>query len=118
AYRAMLRALDLAAIPLAGRRLAALPPERREEVLGRLARAEATAWFVRAVTAPMKLAQAQASGLERTLGVTSEERRLPVAREKHRYEHRITDGATLDRDSELEVDVVIVGTGAGGAPVA
>ncbi len=118
AYRALLRAVDLAALPLTGRRLAALPLARREAILLRLADAEATAWIARAVTAPIKLAQAQASGLERTLGAVRDERSLPVAREAHRYQQRITDGAALDRDAELEVDVVVVGTGAGGAPVA
>ncbi|HJL19023.1 MAG TPA: GMC family oxidoreductase [Sandaracinaceae bacterium LLY-WYZ-13_1] len=116
-YRAMLRALDLAAIPLTGSRLSTLPPDRREATLVRLAQREATFWFVRAVTAPMKIAQAQADEVEAALGA-SDGYRLPVTHEAHRWEARITDGGDLDADEEIDADVVVVGTGAGGAPVA
>lgn len=116
-YRAMLTALDLAAVPLKGARLSTLPPEEREATLVELARGQATFWFVRAVTAPMKVAQAQAEEVEAALGAR-DGNRLPVAGEPHRWAERIVDGASLDADEELEVDVVVVGTGAGGAPIA
>ncbi len=115
AYRALVRALDLAAVPLTGRRLASLSVEEREAVLVRLNANEATFWLVRAVTAPLKIAQAETEPLERALRVRAP---LTVAREPNRWEERIFDARMLASDEELEVDVVVVGTGAGGAPVA
>ncbi|HEY8430052.1 MAG TPA: GMC family oxidoreductase, partial [Sandaracinaceae bacterium] len=115
AYRALVRALDLAAVPLSGRRLASLPLDRREAVLLRLNEAQASYWLVRAVTVPLKVAQAEAESLERKLDVKP---LLRVAREVHRWEERILDAGALVADEELEVDCVVVGTGAGGAPIA
>jgi choline dehydrogenase-like flavoprotein len=114
-YRTMLSALDLAAVPLTGRRLASLPLEEREATLVRLNESEASFWLVRAVTAPLKVVQAQTEPLTEALRIKPT---LAVARERHRFEERIVDARTLHRDEELEVDVVVVGTGAGGAPVA
>jgi choline dehydrogenase-like flavoprotein len=117
AYRGLVHALDLAAIPLSGRRLSSLAPIDREAALVRLNRAESTYWMVRAVTLPIKMAQAQTAAVEDAFGI-EDGRRLPIARERHRFEERIFDARALERDEEIEVDVVIVGTGAGGAPMA
>lgn len=116
-YRALVRALDLAAVPLTGQRLASLEPEAREAALVRLNANDKTFWFVRAVTAPIKIVQSQANGLGEAIGA-HDGRQLPLAREHHRWESQITDGRTLDSDETIEVDCVVVGTGAGGAPVA
>ncbi len=116
-YRALLRALDLAAVPLYGSRLSALPQEEREAALVRLNQGDATNWLVRAVTLPIKIAQSETEEVESALGVI-DGRRLSVAREVHRWEERIVDARTLGKDEEIEIDVVVVGTGAGGAPVA
>ncbi len=115
AYRALVTALDLAAVPLAGRRLSSLPVEEREALLVRLNQSETTFWLVRAVTAPLKLAQAETEQVEKALRIRPT---LEVAREPNRFEQRIFDARQLTSDEELEVDVVVVGTGAGGAPVA
>ncbi len=115
AYRALVTALDLAAVPLSGRRLSALPLEQREAVLARLNERDTTFWLVRAVSAPLKIAQAEAEPVQRALKLRAP---LTVAREAHRWEERITDARTLSADEELEVDAVVVGTGAGGAPIA
>ena len=114
-YRALVRALDVASVPLTGKRLSALSVEEREAALVRLNRGEGSYWLVRAVTAPLKIAQSTSEPLELALGVKAQ---LPMAAERHRYEERIVDARTLSADEELEVDVVVIGTGAGGAPVA
>jgi choline dehydrogenase-like flavoprotein len=116
-WRGLLHALDLAAVPIAGSRLSNLGLEERGAALERLNGSEATYWLVRAVTAPIKLAQAQTRSLEDAFGVLDGQR-LPVARERYRWEERVTDANALTNDEELEVDCVIVGTGAGGAPLA
>lgn len=116
-WKGLLHALDLAAIPLTGRTLTSLSRDDREAALVRLNTSDATYWLVRAVTAPIKLAQSQTEAIEDALGVI-DGRRLPVAREHHRWEERVIDARQLTNDEELEVDVVIVGTGAGGAPLA
>jgi len=117
AYTTLLRGLDAAAVPLTGTRLSALPESRRAETLARLARGEATFWFVRAATMPMKIVQGRGADFQRSLGAEPSAS-LPVARERHRWEQQIVDARTLTSDETLEVDVVVIGTGAGGAPVA
>lgn len=117
AYRGLLWALDAAAFAAGRSRLAELAAPEREALLGRLAKSEATAWFVRAVTMPMKVVQAQASDLGSVLGA-HDGRHAPAAREAQRWESRIIDGRSIAFDETLEVDCVVVGTGAGGAPVA
>ena len=91
-YRALLQSIEMAAIPLAGR------------------------WPLRAVTAPIKAAQARHPALLRAIGASTAS--LAIAGEKQRWHSQVIDARTLDEDEELEVDVVVVGTGAGGAPVA
>ncbi|MCA9607736.1 MAG: hypothetical protein KC619_19140, partial [Myxococcales bacterium] len=115
-YRKLLSALDAAAIPLTGSRLTSLPEEARARTLERLASGEATFWLVRGVTAPMKIVQARTAKLEDALGV--DQHRLAVSREHHRWEERIIDARTLTHDEVIETEVVIVGTGAGGGPMA
>ena len=106
----------MAAVPLTGKTLSSLGREERGAVLARLAENDKSFWFVRAATAPMKIAQARTHAVQEAFGMNG--RALPVARERHRWEEQIVDARTLDNDETLEVDVVVVGTGAGGAPVA
>ncbi len=115
-YRALLNALDAAAVPVAGARLSSLPLDARSSALSRLAAHEAAFWLVRGVTAPIKIVQARTAGLEEAFGGSAH--RLSVSRERHRWEERIVDGRSLDRDEVIETDVVVVGTGAGGGPMA
>jgi choline dehydrogenase-like flavoprotein len=72
---------------------------------------------VRAITMPMKMVQVQASDLASKLG-THDGREVPPAREPQRWDARIVDGRSISHDETLEVDCVVVGTGAGGPPVA
>lgn len=114
-YRALLRLLDLASVPTTGRRLSALDIDRRRDVLTNLY-GGSTYWAIRAVAGPLKLAQAAEPALERALGVAS--LALPMVRETKRWEQQIVDARTLEPEERFDVDAVVVGTGAGGAPVA
>ncbi len=115
-YRALLQTVELAAIPLAGRRLSRLAKDKRADVVKRLHENSATHWPLRAVVAPIKIAQARHPNLLRAIGV--ENSKLPVADEKQRWHAQVIDVRTLEEDEELEVDAVVVGTGAGGAAMA
>ncbi|HTJ84459.1 MAG TPA: GMC family oxidoreductase, partial [Polyangiaceae bacterium] len=117
AYRGLLWALDAAAFAAGRKRLAELDATERESALLRLSQSEATAWFVRAVTMPMKVVQARASDLGHALEA-HDGRHAPAAREVARWESRMVDGRTIADDETIEVDCVVVGTGAGGPPVA
>ncbi|MBZ0119139.1 MAG: GMC family oxidoreductase [Sandaracinaceae bacterium] len=116
-YSALLTALDLASVPIEGERLSKLPLDRRIRALEKLNETEGTHWLVRVTTAPLKIARAEEPHLAKTLGISTP-RGLPVAVETPRWTERMTDARALEHDEELEVDVVIVGTGAGGAPLA
>jgi choline dehydrogenase-like flavoprotein len=118
-FRAALRALDLAAVVLEGARLSDLPFDRRLRALERLAESEASFALVRAVIAPLKIVRVDACApLERALGAEPRVAGLPIAPERPRWEAQMTDARALGGDVELEVDCVVVGSGAGGAPVA
>lgn len=116
-YKRLLHLLDLAAVPRTGRRLSALPEAKRQVVLVKLAEAAATHWLVRGVTAPIKIVQVRREGVHEAVGALRVV--LPPARdEARRSDARIVDARTLTGTEEIEVDVVIVGTGAGGPPMA
>lgn len=117
AYCALARALDLAALPLSGRRLSKLALHKRLRVLERLSAGAATAGMTRAVVIPLKLAQAESPAYQRSLG-KDPGGGPPAALEKKRWHQRISDLRDMPDDETLEVDAVIVGSGAGGAPIA
>ena len=116
AYMAMATALDLAAVGFSGSRLSRLPLDRRIQVLARMASAGRASAIARAVTTPIKLAQAESPGLLKALGVDDPGPR--PATEKARWHERVVDARELPPYQTMEVDAVVVGTGAGGAPVA
>ncbi len=116
-WKLLARVLDDAALPVAGRPLSRLPLPRRIEVLEALAEGATTSWLVRAVTAPIELVRAEEPGVQRALGYGASH--APIARiERHAFDANRIDLASIDEDREIEVDVVVVGTGAGGAPLA
>ncbi|MBI5515084.1 MAG: GMC family oxidoreductase [Deltaproteobacteria bacterium] len=115
-FGALLEGLDLAAMPFTGKRFSALDLEARRRVLGALQDTGPAYWALRALTAPLKMAAAQDEALRLRLGLGSGPRVL--ATERQRWEERVFDARALDGDETLEADVVIVGTGAGGAPLA
>ncbi|MBK9031688.1 MAG: GMC family oxidoreductase [Myxococcales bacterium] len=117
-FGAILSALDAAALLTRRRRFARLSTDERLAMLerwrtGDLARRTA----VRALLVPLKVAHFDDPALYRRLGCVYDTRgkretRAPYPRE------RVHDLAATDHDLAIEVDVVIIGTGAGGAVVA
>ena len=116
-YGKLLLALDLAAVPLTGRRFSELDVEARTRALHRLNEPTATHLLVRAATTPIKLAQVL-RGLPAELGASVGVSSLRVVPEPQRWQQQMSDARTLADGETLEVDAVVVGSGAGGAPVA
>lgn len=116
AYKTALRALEYGAIARTGSRLSALPRDARWRCLAAMHASDATSWLVRLVTAPLKLVAGRDPALTRALKV--EPKSLPVVEEIPRWRSQILDARELTSDESLEVDAVVIGTGAGGAPLA
>jgi choline dehydrogenase-like flavoprotein len=115
-FTALLRALDLWSLAREKTRFAALPPARRLAVLASWERTEVGALAVRALTTPLKLAHFDDAAIYRALGCryVLDPPKAPLPR----WRAQVVDAATLEDGEVLECDVVVVGTGAGGAPVA
>ncbi|MGM0576358.1 MAG: GMC family oxidoreductase N-terminal domain-containing protein [Myxococcota bacterium] len=117
-FRAFLRGLDAAARLRHGRGLAGIPPEARLRLLDRL---ESMSWAgrvtVKMATAPIKAVHLDDPRVFEALGL----RYLPEAASPEpdrAREQQAFDGDRLEGVRSLEADVVVVGTGAGGAVVA
>ncbi len=115
-YSALLSALDVTSIAQTGSRFHTLPVGRRLAVLETWEATDTGRLAVRALTGPLKVMHFDDPALYRAFGcryVIDTPRAEPA-----RWQERVVDAATLDNGEELECDVVVVGTGAGGAPVA
>ncbi|MBL8956455.1 MAG: GMC family oxidoreductase [Myxococcaceae bacterium] len=115
--KGLLHALEWASVPLAGSRFSRLPLGRRLDVLEKLEVAEATRLVVRGLLVLLKLSYTDDRKVYEALGCRFGVE-APKQRETARWREQLIDGSTLPDDEELECDVVIVGTGAGGAPLA
>jgi choline dehydrogenase-like flavoprotein len=118
--KSLLLAADASSIPFTGRALSALPRERAARHLERWAatRIAASRWLLRAIISPIKASHFDDAGAFEAAGCKSfHGRALPVA-ERPRWLAQIADGRAVDADTNLECDVVVVGTGAGGAACA
>ncbi|MFZ5446188.1 MAG: GMC family oxidoreductase N-terminal domain-containing protein [Myxococcota bacterium] len=113
----LLRALDARALLSYRRRFTELPFGRRVEVLDALDRNEATRLLLRGLLTPLKLAYFDDPAVYAKLGCRYTVDR-PARLEHARWREQIADAATLPAGEALECDVVVVGTGAGGAPIA
>jgi choline dehydrogenase-like flavoprotein len=116
-YRAMLWTLETGAVLRFGGRFSTLPLGRRLRVLEAMHSAEATRLVVRALLSPLKLGYLDDPTVYAALGC----RYVidpPKQKEKPRWQQQVTSASTLPAGETLECDVVVVGTGAGGAPMA
>ncbi len=117
-YRALLAGLDGAAWLHHRRPLTRLTPEARVALLQRWRRAglgRRTA--VRALVTPLKVAHFDDPALYRALGCAYQFE-APAGEARSAYlRQRVHDAGALTEDPQLECDVVVVGTGAGGAVV-
>lgn len=116
-YARLLLALDARALVMHRARFASLPLGRRLEVLHALDGNEATRLLLRGLLAPIKLGYFDDPHVFEQLGCRYSID-PPKVLEHARWREQVMDAATLPDGESLECDVVIVGTGAGGAPLA
>ncbi len=116
-YLRLLDLLEIAPLATTGKRFTDLDAERRAAFLwkwhegGQLARG----MFI-ALTYPLKNSHFDDRDVYKTLGCVWEN--PPVHDETPRWMQQVTAASDLDASETLECDVVVVGTGAGGAVVA
>ena len=115
-YRGLLRALDADARARCGEAFAALPLGRRLHVLDAWRGGDLRRLWLRGLLAPLKLAHFDDPALHAALGCRYA--LDPPQPERQRWNAQVHNASGLDRAIELEAEVVVVGTGAGGAVVA
>src|SRR5262245_31305816 len=118
-YLALIRAVDAAALVRHRRRFTELDGERRLALLeswqrGGVARRSA----LRALVTPIKIAHFDDPGFYRELGCVYEFDKVRPEPRPAWFRDRCHDGAGLGGDVAVDCDVVVIGTGAGGAVVA
>lgn len=111
------RALDALALTKKRAPFARLPLGERLSLLQDWAEGSATRHLARALLAPLKLALFDDEKVYRSLGLRFAPD-MPQQSERSRWSERIADASTVPSGETLECDVVVVGTGAGGGPVA
>lgn len=116
-YRRLLLALDAQALLAFGARFARLPLGKRLDVLARLEKGEFSRLALRGLLAPLKLAHFDDPAVYAALGCRYAVE-PPLRPERARWHAQVFDASTLPAGEALECDAVVVGTGAGGAPVA
>lgn len=116
-YRKLILALDAQALLQTRTRFTKLPFGRRVEVLDALENGEASRLLLRGLLAPLKVAHFDDPAVYAALGCRFAVD-PPLTKEKNRWQEQVLDAATLPEGETLECDVVVVGTGAGGAPMA
>lgn len=116
-YRRLLLSLDAHSLLTTRTRFAKLPFGRRVEVLESMENGEATRLLLRGLLAPLKVAHFDDPALYAALGCRYGVDPV-VVKERARWQEQVLDATSLPEGETLECDVVVVGTGAGGAPMA
>lgn len=118
-YRALLRGVDVAAMGRHLRSFAKLDGARRERVLeGWRAGDVVRRTLLRALLAPLKVAHFDDPSFYKAVGCVYTGEGAKQSDTPRFVTERTARAAELDADEELDCDVVVVGTGAGGAVVA
>lgn len=89
----------------------------REAFLRKYSGSLVTGNLLRGITAPFKAAYSFQESVMTAVGVSNGVK-VPSQVEKFRWQAQIADVDSLSEDQELEADVVVIGTGAGGAAAA
>lgn len=115
-WRALFAALEATALATQRGRFASLPLGQRLDVLDRWRGNAAGRLALRGLMGPLKLAHFDDAEVHDRLGCRFGVD--AVKPERPSWMEQVVDGRTLSNGETLECDVVVVGTGAGGAPVA
>ncbi|MEW5741932.1 MAG: GMC family oxidoreductase [Myxococcota bacterium] len=116
-YRRLLLSLDAQALLSTRARFIDLPLGKRLDVLARLEQGELSRLALRGLLAPLKLAHFDDPAVYAALGCRYAVD-PPLKPENARWRAQVFDASSLPAGEALECDAVVVGTGAGGAPVA
>ncbi|WP_394836263.1 GMC family oxidoreductase [Pendulispora rubella] len=129
--KALLWAAELAAIPSTGRRLSKLPLERARTFLEDWQRSQIhpRRALLRAILTPLKAAHYDDADMFERVGcsygksgdpVRDQRTRLKLVTtdEPVRWMQRVRDGRSIRQNLQVECEVVVIGTGAGGAACA
>ena len=116
-YRKLILALDAQALLQTRTRFNKLAFGRRVDVLESLENGETTRLLLRGLLAPLKIAHFDDPSVYAALGCRYGVD-PPLKLERARWQDQVLDASTLPEGEDLECDVVVVGTGAGGAPMA
>ena len=116
--RGLLWSLEFGAIAWRGRRFSRMKPKQQLAFLRRLHDGDpARRLMLRALISPMKVSHFDNEATFEEVGCTYL-RETPKEPEQQRWMQSIIPLPTLSADEEVEADVVVIGTGAGGAVVA
>jgi glycine/D-amino acid oxidase-like deaminating enzyme len=121
--KGLLWAAEMAAVPATGRRLSSLSPDRARRLLETWQGSDSQArrLFLRAVLTPLKAAHFDDAKMFEVVGCGTyggdPDARARVD-ESARWMQQVTDGRTAFDELDVECEVVVVGTGAGGAACA
>ncbi|MEZ4224440.1 MAG: GMC family oxidoreductase [Polyangiaceae bacterium] len=117
--RAALSLIDAATLPSHRRRFSQLPRDERERLVQAWneSSSKQIRWALRVILTPLKAAHFDDDAMFERVGCR---RQLDTPRviEAERWMQAMMDGRKVDEDLELECEVVVIGTGAGGAAVA
>jgi choline dehydrogenase-like flavoprotein len=118
-YRALLWTAELSTLPSHRQTFSALPLEPRTDHFARWKHSSLRplSHLARAVLLPMRFAHYDSPNFYEKVNVPFQFD-PPSASEVARWHQQVSDGAEIGEDLELECEVVVVGTGAGGAPCA
>lgn len=119
AFEGGLWTVEASTIATRGRSFSTLPIEDRAAVLEAWTanRSRYARWLLRAILTPIKLAHFNDAAMFAHVGCR-QHRDVPARNEPQRWMQKVTDGRAVTEDVDLECEVVIVGTGAGGAAAA
>jgi hypothetical protein len=118
--RTLLWTAELAPVAFTGHPLSSLPPDRAERFLEEWSntKRQRSRALLRAILTPLKAAHFDDPSMTAHVGCKVGKVTLQVAAPRPRFFEQVTDGSTAESDLELECEVVVIGTGAGGAACA
>ena len=119
AVRGGLWAAEMWTVPRYGRPLSSLPLDKRTRALEEWSESDSRylRWLLRGVLTPIKVAHFDKRAMFDAVGCRYDHDHSDHI-ERERWREQITDGRTIDEDTTLECEVVVIGTGAGGAAAA